>query len=365
MRRLRRDDGVIAVIVAICMVVLLGIATIVVDVGSLYAERRQLQNGADAAALAVAIGCARAASCPSTSSAMATATQYADANANDNQTTVTQICGTAAGLTPCSPAAPIGSWDCPAQPTSGPLATAPYVMVRDQTLTNGSTLMPSIFAKAIVPGYNGTTVKACARAGFGAPSSAHVIAVTESLCEWNAATSNGTNYAPAPPYPPNPAVSYDRVIYLHTTSKAGSCPAGPSGFDLPGGFGFLDDPTNTCSTTVSTSGTYNDNTGVSASQACKTALAAAQAGKYIIYLPIYNSVTGTGANGVYTLQGFAAFVLTGYHLPGFSAASWLTGKVPCSGSDKCISGFYTQGLVPAGGTVGGPSMGAMVIQLTG
>jgi len=245
------------------------------------------------------------------------------------------------------------------------MATAPYVMVRTQTLNNGSSLMPPIFARAIIPGYTGTTVKACARAGYGAPSSAQVIAATESLCEWNAATSNGTVYAPAPPYPPNPAVSFDRVIYLHTTSKAGSCPAGPSGYDLPGGFGFLNDPTGTCSTTVSTNGTYGDNTGVSVSQPCKAALSAAQSGKYIVYLPIYNSVTGTGSNGVYTLQGFAAFVVTGYHLPGFSTPSWLTGKVPCTGSDKCISGFYTQGLIPGGGTAGGPSMGATVIQLTG
>ena len=91
----------------------------------------------------------------------------------------------------------------------------------------------------------------------------------------------------------------------------------------------------------------------------------AQAGKYIVYLPIYGSVTGTGTNGVYTLKGFAAFVVTGYHLPGFQAVSWLTGKLPCTGSDKCISGFYTQGLIPSGGTVGGSSMGATVIQLTG
>jgi len=73
MRRLRNDDGSIAIIVAIVMVVLLGMATLVVDVGRLYVERRQLQNGADAAALAVAVDCAHG-SCAGSGSAMGTAT---------------------------------------------------------------------------------------------------------------------------------------------------------------------------------------------------------------------------------------------------------------------------------------------------
>jgi len=52
-RRLLCDDsGAVAVIVALMMVVLVGAAAIVVDVGSLYVERRKLQTAADAAALA-------------------------------------------------------------------------------------------------------------------------------------------------------------------------------------------------------------------------------------------------------------------------------------------------------------------------
>lgn len=46
------DEGVSAVIVAIVMVVLIGFAALVVDLGSLYRERRSLQTAADAAALA-------------------------------------------------------------------------------------------------------------------------------------------------------------------------------------------------------------------------------------------------------------------------------------------------------------------------
>jgi Flp pilus assembly protein TadG len=359
------DQGVIAIIVAICMVMLLGFATIVIDVGTLYAERRQLQNGADAAALGVAIDCAKAATCNGGGTAMGTATPLANGNALDNATTVTQVCGTGPGLAACSPAAPAGPWDCPALDTSGPTAGAKYVQVRVQTLRNGSNLMPPIFAKVLEPGYDGTTVKACARAAYGAPSTAGALAVTESICEWNLGTSNGTNFASPPPYPPNPAGSFERVIYLHTTAGLSHCPAGPSGADVPGGFGWLDDPNGTCQTTVTAGGTYGGDPGASISKACKDALSGSQQNKTVVYIPIFDAVSGTGQNSQYHLKGFAAFVVTGYHLPGLTAKSWLTGNDACKGSDKCIYGFFTQGLIPAGGTIGGPSMGANVIQLTG
>ena len=53
-------------------------------------------------------------------------------------------------------------------------------------------------------------------------------------------------------------------------------------------------------------------------KACQPALPAAQASKSIVFLPIYVTATGNGSNGSYTLKGFAAFVITGYSLPGFS-----------------------------------------------
>jgi Flp pilus assembly protein TadG len=60
-RRIGRDDrGAVTVIVAIMMVVVLGIAALVVDVGSVEVRRAQLQDAADAAALAIAQDCYRA-----------------------------------------------------------------------------------------------------------------------------------------------------------------------------------------------------------------------------------------------------------------------------------------------------------------
>jgi len=378
MRRLRRHDdesGAIAVIVAIMMVVLLGMGALVIDVGSLYAERRQLQNGADSGVLAVAMDCGKGAAACAPAAAMASATRHANANANDNATTVTQVCGTATGLTPCSPAAPVGSWDCPAVPTTGPLATAKYVQVRVQTLRNGTSLMPPILAKVIEPGYTGDTVKACARAAYGPPSQAGALAMTISLCELNNYTGGQTPapglLAAPPPYPPYPAPSMEHVLVLHDTTKTNqgenTCPAGPSGSDLPGGFGWLNDPNNNCTVVISVNNTYQDKTGVGTPTDCKTALSNARNNQTVVYIPIYNAETGTGNNGVYTLAGFAAFVVTGYALPGLVAKSWLPGSTAsCKGTAKCVYGMFTTGLIPASGVVGGgTSFGANVVQLTG
>ena len=58
-RRLDRDDrGAIAVTVALSLTALLAVLAFVVDVGLLYFEKAELQNGADSAALAVAQECA-------------------------------------------------------------------------------------------------------------------------------------------------------------------------------------------------------------------------------------------------------------------------------------------------------------------
>jgi hypothetical protein len=55
----RRQDGAVAVMVALMLVVLMAAVALAVDVGGLYLRRRELVNGADSAALAAARSCAR------------------------------------------------------------------------------------------------------------------------------------------------------------------------------------------------------------------------------------------------------------------------------------------------------------------
>ena len=61
MRRMKHRDerGATAVVLALLMVVMVGFTALAVDVGALRWDQKQLQNGADAAALAVANDCAK------------------------------------------------------------------------------------------------------------------------------------------------------------------------------------------------------------------------------------------------------------------------------------------------------------------
>ena len=85
----------------------------------------------------------------------------------------------------------------------------------------------------------------------------------------------------------------------------------------------------------------------------------------MIFIPVYTTVTGTGTNALYSLKGFAAFVITGYHFRRFKASDWLNPKNDCKGSNFCINGYFTQGLIPSSGSVGGPNLGASIIVLSG
>jgi Flp pilus assembly protein TadG len=361
LRPLRRNQrGGVAVLVAVLAGggVLIGMGALVVDVGQLYQERAELQSGADAAALAVAKSCASG-SCNS-----ALAPNYANANAKDGAATVSRVCGS--GTLGACPASTGAMTDCPALPPSG----SNYVDVHTSTKTSSSsTLLPPVFARTLLGNgsYSGSTVYACARAAWGGPSAATTIALTISACEWDAATQNGTLFGPPPPYPPNPlpSPSVDQVLQLHTTkTNATGCNTEPAGSDGPGMFGWTDDPTGNCSTYTNGT-TYTVSTGVSAGSTCQALLTSAQANRTLLFVPVYTQVAGTGQNGTYTLKGFAAFVVTGYHLPSLTASDWLNPKNDCKGANQCINGYFTQGLIASVGSLGGVNLGATIVTLTG
>lgn len=337
--------------------VLMGLGALVIDVGQLYQERAQLQNGADAAAMAVAKTCVLGTCTPSA------AASYANGNAADGSAAVSQVCGSGI-LGACSGGGGGALTDCPSNPAAG----TNYVDVRTATQqSGGGTLLPPVFARSLTgnENYSGTTVYACSQAEWGGPTAATVISFAIPACEWDAATSQGSVYAQPPPYPPNtaPAASYDRVLKLRTGAGSG-CSTEAAGSDGAGQFGWTNDSSGSCTLNAS-GGTFGGNPGASASNACKAALASAWSAKTVVDIAVYTKITGSGANSVYTLKGFAAFVVTGYRLPGVSASDWLNSANNCSGSSKCINGYFTQDLVPSTGSLGGPYLGAAIIRLSG
>lgn len=348
MRRMKCDDGAVAVIVALLAVALFGFGALVIDVGALYSERRQLQNGADAGALAVAQACA-AGDC---GTYLADARGFANGNSLDAVSRVEdgEVCGTAP-LPAC------------AEPP-GDLPGDGYVQVTSRTREqDGSTLVPPFLARILSPDYTGTDVGARATVVWGAPGGVHTeLAITFSQCEYDKLTedANGGKVYATEPYDP----ALQRTIFFHDTAEASTCPGGPSGADLPGGFGWLDADANSCTAAVE-DGWAGADTGASASQDCKAALKALL-GKTVL-IPVFKGVNGlSGTNGQYDIWSYVGFVLTGWNFPGTkqpSAYSTATPN-PCKPSQTCLAGFFTEVVVPATGPVtDGPNQGVTVTQL--
>ena len=359
MLRLRRDErGAVAVLVGLLIGgVLLGLGALVIDVGQLYQERAELQSGADAAALAVAKSCATGSTCTSSLAA-----QYANENASaltGHKAAVSLVCGSLGGLGAC-PASTGAMTDCP----SAPAGSQGYVDVHTATATSGGgTVIAPVLAKALLgnQSYTGTTVQACAQASWGGPAAGNTFAFAISGCSWDSWTSSGTNFAPAPPTVPS--ALYDHQLNLANLGNASGCLGESSGSDGAGAFGWAVDQTGTCGIFTNTP-TFPAATGASAGSTCQTALSSAYASRRAVLLPVYTKVSGTGSNAFFTLKGFAAFVVTGYSLPGLSASDWLN---PFNNicSYKCIDGYFTKALIAGASNSGGTYLGASGLGLSG
>jgi hypothetical protein len=146
----------------------------------------------------------------------------------------------------------------------------------------------------------------------------------------------------------------------------------PSGWDQPGGFGWLADTdgTDDCSVTVNVAHTIWDNTGASLPTKCKSVLQNASCAynamhatpptcqPSVLYVPIFdwtckqgscdtttNCYGGkpAGSNGCYHFTGFAGFVPSGFQLNGaggLTQSSLVSNVKYCTGNDKCVYGFF-------------------------
>jgi hypothetical protein len=278
-------------------------AALVIDVGALADEKRQLQNGADAGALAVAQSCALGA-CVST---------LASGLANDNSHD---------GASAASVSYPPGS----------------QVRVDTSTRSGATSILPYNFAQ-VLTGVTGRTVKAAATATWGSVGRATAIRLAISACD---VLRLGLN-------------PVEQVIMFHTSTS--TCD-GSSGHDASGAFGWLDsDGTgNACELTVSVNQTAGADTGASGPGACLS--------PYLnkdILLPVFDDVVGvvgTGNNAKYLIKGFARFHITGYRFPGTSSVP----PPPCSGSTDCLLGYFVRFVTPSA-VLGGVNFGVSTVFL--
>lgn len=406
MRRLRKlrlnrrnqERGAVAVIVAVfTSTVVLGMLAFSVDMGNIEFERRQLQNGTDAAAMALAQTCATDASACDPTKTPTMLNPLASANAVDNMSQLDTSRGTngqcvrnstPAQVFPGMPTCASASSDAsvsdlsqcvplPSDYKSGNGAKLAYVETYVQTKSTAvdNTILPSIFAKAAA-GVDGVRQTACARAvwGPGAPSSKNVVSLTMSECDWAAQTGypSATNYPAAPsgiwPGYSNADARPDWPSVEHAVWSKGNpvanCDTSSPGGTAPGGFAWL--AGQGCQATM-TEGWIKTDPG--ADQECTQAQLLNMRGK-LVYIPVFdcratapaNPIPSTpatfctdsnGNNTYYHISGFAPFYLSGWFL-GANADSKMesikppTGRYLCSGPDRCLFGWFTQGLIAEG-----------------
>jgi hypothetical protein len=354
--------------------VLTGMGALVVDVGLLYAEREQLQSGADAGALAVGAACAQTPDLACDPVAMDTLAEagYADVNSPDGLADA-EVCGQGLPLfvTECAPA--VGNLtDCLPLPSSVP-AGAPYVEVRTTTeLAGGATALPPAFAGTIT-GYTGASIRACSRVSWGPAGVADVEpAMAISRCYWETATSNGTVYQPRPTSTSYGGADPSREVILHW--HAPDDPSPDCG-GLPDGFGWLQSLGGSCERTVEAPDWFLGRSDAATPSDCDTDLVNAYTDKRPVSVAVIDGANDPGHPNRYRVAGIARFVITGWaHLgawvggPLSDQPSALSGAATCSGSGDqfCVFGYFTTGVLPTGiGTLGDPHYGAIYLKTIG
>lgn len=267
----RGETGGSTVIVSMLLVALLGFVALVVDIGLIYAERAQLQNGADSAAISVAYSCAQDLDSPDCQPFADSAAQLANANSLDSLSNMQVL--------------ELNKSDGTVQ-----VKTTAQEAGRDP----GSVSM--VFADFL--GITTAAVSAQASAKWGNPV---------------------RGLSPFPIVFSECAVRDADELQLVQYYKNGTgpvlCQGGPAG-----GFGQLKQLDMKCAArvdiTVSSAGGDPGNDAPSNCEDVTRSWASSiETGVHPIGLfPVYESVTGTGSNATFDLSGFAAFEIYGWKL---------------------------------------------------
>jgi len=310
-QRLKDERGVVAVLLALLMVPLTAFAALAIDVAAMHAEKQQLQAGADAAALAIAQDCSRGAATCATASQ--TAQSFAAGNLNNGVSTATVT-----------------------------------TLTTSQVTVRNAGVRQHWFAPVL--GVNSTELVTRATVIWGSPTGGTaVLPLAFSWCEWQAQTGGGL-----------PSGTTQRTIYLTKSSGVPNC-TGPSNNIVPGGFGWLTTDAGSCNTSSTIDQILHSDPGNSVPTTCSAADLSATVGRTVL-LPVFDEYAGTGSGATYTIYGYAAFHVTGYHFGGQN-----TYGNPCNGNDRCIRGYFAKFVDLSEAFdigAGGPPLGTSIVSLT-
>lgn len=362
---MRDDRGAVVVLVAILLAagVISGLLAVVTDLGRVYAERRVVQNGADAAVLALAQHCALEDSeCLDNPTAVSTAQVLANANAPDAHTAVTAVCGSTP-LAQCLSQST--KWnDC--QPVDAALAH--YARVRTATQSDsGEPYFLPIFADLLAGGgASQLSANACAQAAWGPAASAMVsFPILLPIC---------------PGVPGGPAVVISRFDSSSPSREWTDCEVdGVTYSHVTAGYSWtrFDDQANLCFSTVSVAigdvleNYTSDPSACGPGNETKDNLQAIVDAGEPLTVPVVGGHAPKGGLGEYefTVVSFKALTMLGYKVQGVGtygqapAGGWNSPDYNCAGgNNSCIYGSFSDDVVP--GEVGtDPDLGVKSIEL--
>lgn len=328
------QKGAATVMVAVLMVALLGMAALAVDVGAMYSERAQLQNGADFSALAVADDCANG----DCGDFMATGNELANGNANDSSSGIAAI--------------------------TFPDANTVRVETNAREAGSGDDHFSLSFARVL--GIDTAEITAVAEASWGPPNAGPTLPWTVSECVFRKALSpsqlselDSTGDFTGDPDPTHILLRYDE-----NAPVVPGC-AAENGY-RPGGFGWLE-ISHGCSADIDLNSDVDGQPGnhFPTEHECDAILATVMEQPALI--PLFDSNSGNGNNTVYSLIGFAAFQVTGYKFGGPSVTHVDPAAPSCTGNCRGLQGFFAR-FVSLGeyslSTGGGANYGGTVVALT-
>jgi hypothetical protein len=340
MRRMSAEDGVAGAIVVLVLVVLLGVGTLVLDLGNLYWERRQLQNAADAAALATA---QEIVATGTNSGALAVARNFADQNN--------------------SRGAYVDAADLEITPT----------LVRVTTQT-GSIDQPgqlaSIFAGILGVDEYATSATAAVRLDQNI-SGGRTIPITICIENYNLWTNDSTTFPSNGGVPHVISFATAPGIQDPTNADCGN-PGSTFGQTYPGGFGFLNRDAD-CMAISTAFGIFDGKPGnnlVDPSSSC-SAQDVINLLRDIIdndreaLIPIFRGFQGAGVNGQFEVVGYGGFKLEGFKF--LASGGGIDPRYPssppigsnwnsvCGNPRSCLVGYYTRFVALGDVETGGPA----------
>lgn len=306
MRRLNKpaqdqQRGAAGVLVAVIMLVLIGAGAMAVDAGQIYAERAQLQNGADAGAIAVLQAC-QASGC-SQSDAEDVAAALADSNSNDGSSNIFEV----------------------------DMSVSNEVTVRTTTRdgTSGAGFLSKMFASAL--NAPPATVGAHATAALEFPSGGSAFPLAISDCQYDLSGAEVSG----------------EVQLIRYKPGMGTCTS-TSGHTIPGGFGWLSQTDSAChaDTDMDDNAASDPGADYPKTAACDAILNSWKASilshePATGTFPVYDDAGSGGSPGWFHIRGYATFELQGWKFGGGSSQPRTfhntTPDVPASASctDPC------------------------------